>query len=88
MIHARTDYDRIQDPAQQIGADEPVMLFRAKDVLFPAILAKYADLLRLHHADPFMIETVLAHESAARKWQRQHGCKLPDMPKDAARPVD
>ena len=85
MIHARTDYDRIQDPAGKIADDEPVMLFRAKDVLFPAILAKYADLLRFHNADQTMIESVLAHEAAARKWQRQNGCKLPDMPPEAVR---
>lgn len=86
MIHARTDYDRIQDPAGKIAEDEPVMLFRARDVLMPALLAKYADLLRLHNADQVMIETVLAHEQATRKWQRMNGCKLPDMPPDAKRP--
>ena len=42
MIHARSDYDRIQDPAVNdpsllsegstpIGEDEPVFLIRAKD---------------------------------------------------------
>jgi hypothetical protein len=85
MIHARKDYDRIQDPANKIHEDEPVMLFRAKDVLAPAILAKYADLLRFHNADPVMIQTVLAHEQKMRQWQRMNGCKLPDIPADAAR---
>lgn len=85
MIHARTDYDRIQDPAGKIAADEPVMLFRAHDVLFPAIAAKYAELLRLHNADQNLIAAALAHESLARKWQRQNGCKLPDMPPEAVR---
>ena len=31
MKHARTDYDRIQDPAGKIPADEPVFLLRAQD---------------------------------------------------------
>lgn len=85
MIHARTDYDPIQDPRGKIGEDEPVMLFRARDVLAPAILAKYAELLRFHHAPPAMIDTVLAHEARMRQWQRANGCKLPDMPAEAAR---
>jgi hypothetical protein len=86
MIHARKDYDAIQDPRPSpIAADEPVMLFRAKDTLMPGLLVKYAEMLRLVGADPVMISTVLAHEAAARKWQRQHGCKIPDMPADASR---
>ena len=31
MLHAREDYQRIQDPDDKIGEDEPVMLFRAQD---------------------------------------------------------
>jgi len=45
MIHARTDYDRIQDPAKLIPDDEPVFLLRGQDKLawiavwFYAVLA-------------------------------------------------
>lgn len=28
MIHARDDYNRIQDPENKIGKDEPVLLIR------------------------------------------------------------
>lgn len=31
MIHARSDYDHIQDPSGKIGKDEPVFLIRGKD---------------------------------------------------------
>lgn len=31
MIHARNDYQRIQDPNNTIPADEPVFLLRAQD---------------------------------------------------------
>ena len=31
MNHARKDYDRIQDPAGKIPANEPVFLLRAQD---------------------------------------------------------
>lgn len=85
MIHARTDYDRIQDPENKIPVDEPVMLFRAQDALFPALLAYYAELLRLHRCAQPMIDSTLAHEQRTRSWQRQHGCKLPDVPADAVR---
>jgi hypothetical protein len=83
MVHARTDYNRIQDPAGKIGEDEPVMLFRAQDALMPAVAAFYADLLRQHRSAQHMIDTTLAHEQRIRQWQRMNGCKLPDMPEDA-----
>ena len=82
MIHARKDYDRIQDPANLIGRDEPVMLFRAQDVLAPVILVKYAELLRQHGCQQGMIDLVLAHEVRMRQWQRDNKCKLPDVPED------
>ena len=31
MIHAREDYNRIQDPWERIPKNEPVFLFRAQD---------------------------------------------------------
>ena len=31
MLHARADYNRIQDPAGLIPEDEPVFLLRAQD---------------------------------------------------------
>lgn len=32
MIHARNDYQRIQDPETKIPQDEPVFLLRAQDI--------------------------------------------------------
>jgi hypothetical protein len=84
MIHARDDYDRIQDPANKIPDQEPVMLFRGQDVLAPVVLAFYADLLKQHHAQPEMIAAVLQQEREMRKWQRMNRCKLPDMPVENA----
>jgi len=83
MKHARTDYERIQDPWESdggIGRDEPVFLFRAKDVLTPIILARYAELLRQHGCQQEMIDSTLLWEAEVRKWARINGCKLPDMP--------
>lgn len=80
MIHARGDYNRIQDPEGKIGEDEPVFLFRAKDVLAPVVLAKYVELLAIHRGQKEMIDSTLIQEQKMREWQRQNGCKLPDMP--------
>jgi hypothetical protein len=56
VIHARKDYNRIQDPALEdpsllsegsspIGENEPVMLFRAQDKHFIQVLASYRTML-------------------------------------------
>ena len=43
MKHARSDYDRIQDPSRIIPEDEPVFLLRAQDISAPAAVEKWAD---------------------------------------------
>ena len=88
MIHARKDYDRIQDPSGKIAEDEPVILFRAHDALAPVMIAKYVELLRMHHAEQHMIDTNIVHELRMRQWQRINRCKLPDMPEDACRIIE
>lgn len=87
MIHARTDYDRIQDPAGLIGEDEPVMLFRAKDRLMHNVLAAYRDMLVQVGAEPHMVESVERHIDRVTHWQVENGTQTPDMPADAVRPL-
>lgn len=41
MWHFREDYNRIQDPESKIAEDEPVVLFRAKDRFFIAVVCFY-----------------------------------------------
>lgn len=43
MLHARQDYNRIQDPENKIPKDEPVILFRAQDKYALAALQGYID---------------------------------------------
>jgi len=102
MIHARHDYDRFQDPAlaeptllgdgcSPIGEDEPVMLFRAKDVHFVGILHDYLKRLREDFnkyggdAENYerMVSALDGHIALARRWQTAHGTKAPDMPEGA-----
>lgn len=81
MKHARPDYERFQDPAGKIPADEPVMLFRAQDKHFIPLLSLYAGRLM---ADPDTDEDIIAavwrHIDLAKAWQLENGCKTPDLP--------
>ena len=45
MIHARNDYNRIQDPENKIPEDEPVFLLRAQDQVAADVVRHWA---RLH----------------------------------------
>ena len=79
MIHARTDYNRIQDPDGKIGDDEPVFLARAKDQAFVPLLMFYLKLT----LDPAMREALGIHITRALAWQAMHGKRQADMPADA-----
>ncbi|MBD3352790.1 MAG: hypothetical protein GF364_14980 [Candidatus Lokiarchaeota archaeon] len=79
MIHARKDYDRIQDPANKIAEDEPVFLLRAKDQTAPGILMKWATELINRGGDKKMAKMVTDHAVKMVEWQEKNGCKLPDL---------
>jgi hypothetical protein len=81
MKHARADYDRIQDPARLIPADEPVMLFRAQDRAAPAALRAWADENDRLGGDPGMSQKARDHADAMDAYREAHGGgKLADMP--------
>ncbi len=81
MLHARKDYDRIQDPEGLIPEDEPVFLLRAKDILAPGILIHWASELVIRGGDKEMASIVVKHAKKMIDWQEEHGCKLPDLPR-------
>ena len=69
MKHARSDYDRIQDPAELIPEDEPVFLLRAQDrtaagTLMHWIMANEA----LPDGDKKAIRLAKAHLIRFREW--------------------
>lgn len=80
MIHARDDYNRMQDPEGKIGADEPVCLFRAQDKHFIGVLKAYRDLVNSEPPTEGMLESIDAHIALAEQWQAEHGSKVPDLP--------
>ena len=92
MIHDRTDYNRIQDPLNKFGEDEPVFLLRAQDDFFLPMLIEYVKLNettgrdgRMPRIKQRMTDSLMAHLKLAREWRRAHKTKMPDMPEDAVR---
>lgn len=92
MIHARKDYQRIQDPLYRIADDEPVFLLRAQDDFFVPMLIDYMKLNDTVFHDtrpPREVQRILVslteHVAMAREWRRTHKTKLPDMPESALR---
>ena len=76
MLHARDDYNRIQDPDGKIPKDEPVFLLRAQDELACIAVAFYADLCAKHQA-PEVAAKAWVHANKMREWPVK---KIPDMP--------
>ena len=79
MIHAREDYNRIQDPAGKIGADEPVFLLRSKDKFAPATVRVWAELVDAS-GDHELSFQVRMFADEMEHWQRKNGSKTPDSP--------
>lgn len=83
MLHARKDYqERIQDSANLIPEDEPVFLIRAQDIVGPDVVDRWADWAVEEGAKENIVRAARTHAEAMRKWQSEHGSKVPDMPED------
>jgi len=82
MIHARADYNRIQDPENKIPAEEPVFLLRGQDQLAPQLLRDWATRLEQLGGDPLMVAIVRGHAEGMVEWQVLHGKKIPDLPEE------
>ena len=80
MKHARKDYDRIQDPAGLIPADEPVFLIRGKDLAGPAAVRAWANEAELIGADWRIVSIARSQAYAMEEWQRTHEAQIPDLP--------
>lgn len=83
MRHARVDYQRIQDPAGLIPADEPVFLLRGKDLAAPATVLRWSDLAEQLGAAPTIVEAARRQAQAMIEWQAAHGSQVPDLPEGA-----
>ena len=80
MKHARPDYDRFQDPDGKIPEDEPVFMLRAQDAVAPGVVEAWALAAHNAGADAGIVQHAYEHAQLMRKWQAEHGSKVPDMP--------
>ena len=83
MIHARKDYQRIQDPLnfkdKGIPKDEPVFLLRAQDRLFVPMLINYLTLANQVGCSREMLQTIRVHIELANLYNLKHPAKVPDL---------
>lgn len=84
MIHARDDYNRIQDPANKIPVDEPVFLLRAQDELACKAVAYYASLCEAAQA-PEVAAKAREHANRMAAWPVK---KTPDLARAAKKKPD
>lgn len=80
MKHARDDYNRIQDPAGLIPANEPVFLLRAKDAMAYLAVAYYAQMIEDAGGDAEIVRRSRDQALAMREWPIH---KMPDLPKQS-----
>lgn len=82
MRHARSDYNRIQDPARIIPEGEPVFLVRARDKVAPLVVREWAKLNYQSGGDMVLSESARKWAEEMERWQAEHGFKLADVPLD------
>ena len=80
MIHARKDYNRIQDPMGIIPEDEPVFLLRAQDIAAPEAVISWIEAHIRHGGDIDIAKLALDQVMRMKEWQEKHGWKKADIP--------
>jgi hypothetical protein len=77
MQHARSDYNRIQDPTGLIPDDEPVFLIRAKDRVGAAAVRAWARLHVEAGGDPAMANAAIIHAGRMDAWPEKQEADAP-----------
>ena len=82
MIHARQDYNGIQDPegCTSIKEDEPVFLLRAKDKLSVETVRFWANRLKESGGSIEDANSILEFADTMATWQLTNETKIPDTP--------
>lgn len=83
MLHARKDYNRIQDPAGKIPADEPVFLLRGQDRHAAQAVAYYAQLVAEDGGPEDVVVSSMEQAARMSEWPMK---KQPDLPVHGAGP--
>jgi hypothetical protein len=87
MKHARSDYNRIQDPENLIPDDEPVFLIRGKDKVAPSTVEAWAALAEQAGASAEIVYAARQQAARMKLWQDSKGCQIPDAPLDTITPL-
>ena len=72
MLHARADYNRIQDPAKAIPDEEPVFLLRAQDKTAAATVRHWASL----QVNEDIAEMAMEHANLMDEWPTKKAADL------------
>ena len=78
MVHARKDYNRIQDPEHKIPEDEPVFLIRGQDKSAPATLRFWAAENLRNGGDPEASRLAVEQAGRMAAWPVH---KVADLPR-------
>lgn len=65
-------YGQVTTEHGDIGEDEPVVVFRARDAKLPAVLTYYRDLCRLSGSPDRHIDLIQNTRETVRNWQEEH----------------
>ena len=77
MIHARSDYNRIQDPEHKIPENEPVFLIRAQDDVGAAAVRAWAHLFRVNGGSDSMYMAAMRQADLMESWPKHKRADLP-----------
>ena len=92
MIHARTDYDQIQDASGKIPVDEPVFLLRGQDPFAPKLLRMWAKMLKekigKNHTSKLVRKWAKVMEGYQKDMEKQgKTIHIPDTPENVINPI-
>jgi hypothetical protein len=76
MLHARADYNRIQDPAGLIPADEPVFLIRAQDKVSADAVRAWAYLHRSNGGSDQCFLAAMQQADRMEAWPKKKSADL------------
>jgi hypothetical protein len=78
LKYGRVSVER--EPGNPLGDDEPVVLFRARDVVLPGLLGKYEEECDFYGADKDHLAAIRKAQAAVIDWQDRNPTlvKTPD----------
>jgi hypothetical protein len=72
-----TKYGRVTLERGDIGGDEPVVVFRAKDALLPELLAAYRRMCEDAGSPQHHLDGIVEAQGVVMAWQAEHPTQVP-----------